>query len=181
MAIENIYKDLNKKSPKEAADLIGRVEKPNYLAHTIRDIELAILRTQGKHYHIITYTSMTSKKSNIIFFDRSCEIRLSSNSEEMDERVVRLILAHELGHLVYNIDKLNNLEILENKTPTDEQEIYAWEFAYHLINRKSIELETDVQRKKFIYRSGELKSSLAGILRNRKPEVCEGVLKALSK
>ena len=48
------YKNLSTKSPKEAADIVGEVEKRNYLAHTIRDIELAILRTQGKHYHIIT-------------------------------------------------------------------------------------------------------------------------------
>jgi hypothetical protein len=174
------YKDLSRKSPKDAAGIVGEVDKRNYLAHTIRDIELAILRTQGKHYHIITCTSANSRKSKIIFFDQCCEIWLTSEYKEIDERGIRLILAHELGHLVYNIDKLKNPEILENVAPSDDQEIYAWKFAYHLIDKKSFEHEGDMQRGKFVYGPGELKRSLASILRSRKPEICDAVIKSLS-
>jgi hypothetical protein len=174
------YKDLSKKSPKEAANIVGEVDKRNYLAHTIRDIELAILRTQGKHYHIITCTSPNSRKSKIIFFDQCCEIRLTCEYKEIDERGIRLILARELGHLVYNIDKLENPEILESVVPSDEQEIYAWEFAYHLIDKKSVEHEGDMQRGKFVYRHGELKESIASILKSRNPKICDAVIHSLS-
>jgi hypothetical protein len=174
------YKDLSRKSPKEAANIVGEVDRRNYLAHTIRDIELAILRTQGKHYHIITCTSPNSQKSKIIFFDRACEIRLTCEYKEIDERRLRLILAHELGHLVYNIDKLKNPEILESEEPSDEQEIYAWQFAYYLIDKKSVEHEGDMQRGRFVYRPGELKESIASVLRSRNPKICDAVIRSLS-
>ena len=174
------YENLSGKSPKEAAEIVGKVDRRNYLAHSIRDIELAILQTQGRHYHIITYTSETSRKSKITFYDQCCEIRLTCEYNEIDERRIRLILAHELGHLVCNIDKLKNPEILENVLPSDKQEIYAWQFAYHLINQKSVEHESDMQRKKFVYRAGELKQSITAILQDRKPEIYDAVLKSLT-
>ena len=174
------YKDLSAKNPKEAAGIVGVVEKRNYLAHTIRDIELAILQAYGKHYHIITYTSQNSKKSKITFFDRACEIRLTCECEEIDERKIRLILAHELGHFVHNIDKLKNPEILENTVRSDEEEIYAWKFAYHLIDKKSAEHKDDMRRGKFVYSHGELKQSLTSILKDRKPEICDAVINSLS-
>jgi hypothetical protein len=173
------YSDIGKKSPKEAAGIVGEVDKRNYLAHSIRDIEFAILNTQGRHYHIITYTSKTSRNSKIVFYDQCCEIRLTCECDEIDERRMRLILAHELGHLVYNIDKLQNPEILENVKTSDKEEIYAWQFAYHLIDKKSFEHEENTQRKKFIYRPGELKTSIAAILRDKKREVYEAVMKSL--
>lgn len=174
------YEGLRGKSPKEAAEIVGEVDRRNYLAHSIRDIEFAILRKQRMHYHIITYASETCKKSKIIFFDNCCEIRLTCECDEIDERRIRLILAHELGHLVYNIDKLKNPEMLENVVPSDKQEIYAWLFAYHLINNKSFEHENDIQRKKFIYRPGELKQSISFILKDRKPEIYNAVIQDLS-
>ena len=174
------YKNLSKKSPKEAAGIVGEVDKRNYLAHTIRDIELAILQTQGKHYHIITCTSANSRKSKIIFRDHCCEIWLTCEHEEINEREIRLILAHELGHVVYNIDKLKNPEILENKNLSDEEEIYAWRFAYFLIDKKSFEHQGDMQRGKFVYGPGELKKSITYILAKRKPEICDAVINSLS-
>jgi len=176
---ENKYEGLSDKSPKDAAEIVGEVDRRNYLAHSIRDIELAILQTQGRHYHIITYASKTSRKSSILFHDHGCEIRLTYEYNEIDERIMRLILAHELGHLVYNIDKLKNPEMLERELPSDEQEIYAWQFAYHLIDKKSLEHENNTQQKKFVYRSGELKNSIAAILKDRKPKICDAVLKSI--
>jgi len=176
----NKYVGLGSKSPKEAAEIVGEVDRRNYLAHSIRDIELAILRTQRRHYHIITYTSDISRKSKIIFYDQCCEIRLTCEYNEIDERRIRLVLAHELGHLVCNIDKLKNPELLENVLPSDKQEIYAWQFAYHLINMKSSEHESNIQQKKFVYRSGELKESIDSILKDRKKEIYDAVMKGIS-
>jgi len=177
---KNKYEGLSGKSPKEAAEIVGDVDKLNYLAHSIREIELAILQTQGRHYHIITYPLKNVRKSSILFYDQCCEIRLTYEYDNIDDRIMRLILAHELGHLIYNLDKLRNPEVLENVAPSDEQEIYAWLFAYHLINMKSIEHENNMQQKKFVYRSGELKDSIKAILKNQKPEIYETVIKNLT-
>jgi hypothetical protein len=178
--IPDKYKNLSTKNPKEAANIVGEVEKSNYLAHTIRDIELAILRMQGKHYHIITCTSANIRKSKILFYDHCCEIWLTCDYEEINERNIRLILAHELGHVIRNINKLNNPEILENVAPSDKEEIYAWQFAYHLIDKKSFEHENNMQRKKFVYGSGELKQSIKSLLERQKPEIYNAVIKGLS-
>jgi phage terminase large subunit-like protein len=107
------YKNLSTKSPQEAAEIVGVVEKRNYLAHTIRD-------------------------------------------------------------------KLKNPEILENTVRSDEEEIYAWKFAYHLIDKKSAEHKDDMHRGKFVYSHGELKQSLISILKDRKPEICDAVINSLS-
>lgn len=176
----NKYVGLSGKSPKDAAEIIGEVDRRNYLAHSIRDIEFAILQTQGKPYHIITTTSENSRNSKIVFYDQHCEIKLTCGCDEKDERRIRLTLAHELGHLVYNIDKLENPKILEDIVSSDEQEIYAWLFAYHLINKKSFEHENNIQRKKFVYRPGELQQSLTAILQDRKPEIYDAVIKSLT-
>lgn len=173
------YKDLSKKTPKEAAGIVGEVDKRNYLAHTIRDIELAILRTQNKHYHITTWTSANSRKSKIIFFDYCCEIWLTCDYKETSERDIRLTLAHELGHLVHNIDKLKNPEVLEKEVHSKKEETYAWEFAYHLIDKKSVEHKGDMGRSKFVYRPGELKESITFILKKRNPEIYNDVISSL--
>jgi hypothetical protein len=177
----NKYEGLNKQDPKEVADILGRVEKSNYLAHTIREIELAILRTQGKIYPIITYASAgQNKTANIKFCDRACMIRLPSECEEMDDKRIRLILAHELGHLVYNIEKLKNPEILENEEPSDGEEVFAWEFAYHLIVLKSDEHRSDIRRQRFIYDGGELKRVLSNVVNREKPSIYAPLAQALN-
>jgi len=170
----------NRKSPKETAETVGIVEKCSYLAHSIRKIEREILRKWGKHYHVITYSSTTqNKKSKILFRDQCCEIRLPSECEDIDDRRIRLTLAHELGHLIYNIDKLKIPEILENEKASDEEEQYAWEFAFYLIRMKSDEHKNNITRKKFIYDDDDLKHSLSSVLKTKKPEVYKAVAKSL--
>jgi hypothetical protein len=174
------YLGISGKSPKEAARIVGEVDRRNYLAHSIRDIEFAILNTQGRHYHIITYASKTSQSSKIIFYDKCCEIRLTCEYNEIDERSIRLVLAHELGHLIYNMDKLRNPEVLENVKTTDKEEIYAWQFAYHLIDKKSFDHEDNARKKKFVYQHGELKTSLTSIFKNKKRDIYSEVMKSLN-
>jgi predicted SprT family Zn-dependent metalloprotease len=178
----NKYRGLNEKSPKEAAGIVGEVEKSNYLAHTIREIELAILKLQGFHYHIITYATATQNRTAKIHFSDQCSIiRLPSECEEMDDKIIRLILAHELGHLVYNFDNLKNPEILENSEPSDQEEGFAWVFAYHLINTKSVQHNSDIRRKQFIYDIGELKRTLSNIVKKKRPEIHDDVMRDLAR
>ena len=174
MVVENI------RNPKETAEAVGRVEKSSYFAHSIRKIEQYILRKYGKHYHVITYATTTqNKKSKITFRDQCCEIRLPSECEDIDDRKIRLTLGHELGHLVYNIDKLKNPEILENEKASDEEEQYAWEFAFYVVRMKSDEHKNNIERKKFIYSDEELKLSLSNVLKTKKPEIYKAVSQSL--
>jgi len=174
--MENKYSDIHKKTPKEAAEIVGKVEKNNYFAHSIREIEMSILKYQSKHYHIITYHTETgSQKSKIKFYDERCEIRLPAECDEMDDKKVRLVLAHELGHLVYNINKLGNSEMLKNATKTDGEELYAWVFAYHLVKIKSDEHKNNNNLKKFIYNRADLKDFFLAIVKERNATVYDAV------
>jgi hypothetical protein len=112
IVLKEKYDRLISKVPKAAAEVVGEVEKRNYLAHSIREIEYAILQYASKNYHIITRSAEYSKKARIEFFDKGCIIWLPEGNEEMMDEEVRLVLAHELGHLVYNIGRLFNPEIL---------------------------------------------------------------------
>ena len=183
------YMDLNKKSPQEAADIVGKVSRRNYLAHTIRDIELAILLTQKIHYHIIKLASETNRLSKIYFCEQGCEIWLASDEIVTDERKIRLILAHELGHLIHNIDKLKDTDHLNkicNRVKqggiNKDEEIYAWDFAFFLIFKKSLEHQNDIknQKGKFVYKPGELKKSIVDILRESNPEILDDVMTSLN-
>jgi hypothetical protein len=174
----NDFPDKSKGS-KKCAEMVGKVRKENYLAHSIREIEHYLLQKYSIHYHIITFQSYAVSKSKIFFWNTCCEIRLPKEDKNIDDKKIRLKLAHELGHLVYNIDNLNNPEFLENTRPTDAEEIFSWEFAFHLIHEKSVEYETSVLRKKFIYKDHELKASIAGLLTSAKPSVSAAVKKSL--
>jgi hypothetical protein len=163
------YDSINRDDPHTAAEIVGRVEKTNYLAHSIRETELILLERFGMHYHIVTYAS-ESKCAKTYFVHKACIIRLPENLCENElgdnrDRRLRLVLAHELGHLIYNINDLENSTLkLQNRTVSPEEEIYAWTFAYCLVDKKS-DYHKDVRRKnEFIYEHGELKNSLTNIL-----------------
>jgi len=179
--MENKYKELNKKTSKEAAKIVGEVEKYNYLAHSIREIEFAILKLKGKNYHIITYaTTMDLKKSQIAFFDNCCIIRLPYECKEMNDQKIRLILAHELGHLIFNFEDLMNPEKLANTMASDAEEQYAWEFAFYLISMKSTEHKSNARQNKFVYEDYDLKNMLSAILKEKaKPEVYDSIVQSL--
>jgi len=182
--VDNKYENLMSQSPKTAADIVGEVEKQNYFAHSIREIELAILLNQGKHYHITTYSTKTGiKKARITFHDNCCDIRLPAEHEEMDDKRIRLILAHELGHLVYNIKDLSNPEILENRPKFDGQEKFAWEFAYHLVKKKSDEYKEIIgnQMRKYSYSDNEIKRTLFALVKEKVcQDLCDNIKKSLN-
>jgi len=163
------YDGINRDDPHAAAEIVGRVEKTNYLAHSIRETELILLERFGMHYHIVTYAS-ERKCAKTYFVHRACIIRLPDNLCENElgdnrDRRLRLVLAHELGHLIYNINDLENSTIKSfDRVVSPEEEIYAWTFAYCLVDKKS-DYHKDVRHKdKFIYGPGELKNSLTNIL-----------------
>jgi hypothetical protein len=172
------YKELAGKAPIEAAKIVGNVEKSNYLAHAIRKIEQAI-SSLGKHYRVVTITSMTSKKSRIHFYDQCCEIWLPAECEDMDDKRIRLTLAHELGHLIFNIGSLKNPEILKNIEASNDEELFAWEFAFYLIRKKSDEHKNNLRHSKFIYDDEDLKGMLSGLVRNKKPEIYDEIAQSL--
>jgi len=179
--MDSKYKDLNKKTPKEAAKIVGEVEKYNYLAHSIREIEFAILKLKNKHYHIITFaTTMDSKKSKITFHDNCCIIRLPYERDDMPDQKIRLLLAHELGHLVFNFEDLTNPEKLVNTVTSNKEELFAWEFAFHLIHMKSEEHKNNKDLGKFIYYESDLKSMLSAMVKDKKPEIYDDIVKSLN-
>ena len=179
--MRNKYKGLNNKSPEEAAKVVGEVEKSNYLAHSIREIQQAILRNKGENYHIISrIVGAGSSTSKVFFFNKGCEIFLPHECEEMDDKKIRLILAHELGHIVFNIENLMNPEILENTEASNEEEFYAWKFAFNLIKMKSDEHRSNSRQSKFIYHDDDLKSQLSALVKSKKPEIYNDVVKSLN-
>lgn len=171
---------VNYREPLEAANDLGKIEKSNYLAHSIRKIERLILKEQQKHYHIITYVTKTdTQKSKITFYDKCCEIRLPTECENIDDKQIRLTLAHELGHLIFNIKKLTNPEILENTFSSNEEEMFAWEFAYNLILAKSDEHRINNNHRKFIYDKKDLKQILSAMIKKKKPEIHKEIVSKL--
>jgi hypothetical protein len=162
--------DLSTKSVKDAAAIIGEVDQANYLAHSIREIQ-KILLARGKAYHITTFASPRNQQAKVIFYKSACEILLSHVSKsckELSPSETRLILAHELGHLVCNIDRLDELANSNPNTYSSsiDEELYAWEFAYHLIVKKS-EYHRDIKdRSDFIYDPEELKRDIKHLLRD---------------
>jgi len=179
--MDNKYTELNKKTAKQAAEIVGKVEKYNYLAHSIREIEFAILKLKSKNYHIITYaTTMDSKKSKIAFHDNCCIIRLPYERDDMSDQKIRLLLAHELGHLVFNFEDLTNPEKLMNTATSNKEELFAWEFAFYLIRMKSEEHKHNIERNKFIYDEYDLKNMLSAMVKDKKPEIYEEILQSLN-
>jgi len=177
LTLNKKYIGLAQKSPEEAARIVGEVDRSNYFAHTIREIQRAILQMHGKHYHVNTHISDQTRESHITFHESGCDIYLVPACQEMDERAVRLILAHELGHLVRQIDRLK--ERSGRFTPSPDEEVYAWEFAYHLVWTKSEWHRQDKERDKHIFDQTGLKTMLSAVLRDKAPDVRRRVAEAL--
>lgn len=150
-----------------AIDSFGVVRKDNYLAHSIRTIECYIYRTLGFCYNIYTLPRERKYQSRCLFFDRGCIIMLPFDTEERSICEIRLRLAHELGHIVYNIvhniSNLANPELLNDSS--DQEEAFCWEFAYKLILCKSEQYsDKDKDYTKFVFTPKQVAANIHGIL-----------------
>ena len=145
------------------------------MAHSIREIEKIILRKYGFHYHIFLYTGEREGPFKVYFNEKGCEIRIHKKelSSAMD---VRLRLAHEIGHLIYNIDLLPDSSSLNSRgMASQKEEFFAWRFAYELIKKKSghyhdelykeYEIQ-DLKLKELVLALTENKQSLNAELKN---------------
>jgi len=151
-------------SPKACAEFFGHVTEDNYLAHSIREIEKTILKINQFHYHIFLFQTERDIPFKIFFHQKGCEIRIQTSALS-SIKSVRLRLAHELGHLVYNIKSLG--EKAEAKTADShdrepKEELFAWIFAYELIKEKSDQYHDKVYEQ-FKYSESELKSAVLAL------------------
>ena len=159
---------------KEAIEKFGTVKKNNYLAHTIREIESTILQKIKRPYQIQTYASL-SRNFKCDFFDRCWTIRLPDAFEQMQDGEIRIRLAHELGHIIQNMDKLDNPEFLQKKLSKEEkcaEEIEAWKFAYYLIQKKSQDYQNNTY-KDFIFKDRQLAAIIQGLVKDMDPAISE--------
>ncbi|MDR0881925.1 MAG: hypothetical protein LBP55_05225 [Candidatus Adiutrix sp.] len=157
----------NYNNPVVCAEIFGEVEKDNYLAHTIRAIEKYLLRKRMHHYFINTYSSERMTSADCKFFEKGCDIRLpKGDGTKADDKGIRLSLAHELGHIVFNFNNLDNFDFLNSYPASAEEEIFAWEFANALIIKKSRGYEKE-NYSAFIYQPRELKDIILGVVKNK--------------
>jgi hypothetical protein len=142
--------------PKSDATSFAKIKEYNYLAHSIREMEHEIHRRKRITYHVaikmvdtVDYASITS------FYRCGCIIFLQNECEGISRKDIRLVLAHELGHISYNIERIDQMSGL-NVSPPDDEEWYAWSFAYYLLDTKSNSYKDGVGIDEYIYRDDEL-------------------------
>jgi hypothetical protein len=145
--------------PEDAAERFVKIRKSNYLAHAIREIEREIRNVKDMGYHVIIQVSeIINDSSRVYFCERGCQIFLPRECEEMDDRSIRLVLAHELGHILYNFDKLKTIRGV--KSPSEDEEFFSWRFAYHLIKKRSNTYKEDIKFERYVHKVRDLKQFL---------------------
>lgn len=171
--------DDNEKCPMSLAGHFVKVRKCNYLAHSIREMEREIHDTKNIDYHIITRPSERINGSSSIFFHSSgCTVFLPAECENMDDREVRLLLAHELGHIIYNIDKLETLKGV--KSPSKTEELFAWKFSFHLIKGKSDAYKRgEIDTQRYAHDFKPLKVFLSKIVKNKQQNIYDDIVQFL--
>lgn len=158
-------------SPEEAARQFGTVSPRNYLAHTIREIEQHILRKKGRHYTIATYMAQRSTSAKCRFFDNGCVIMLPVGRES-DHKEIRIRLAHELAHIICNIDRLDTPGIITEGN--EDEEIFAWAFAYSLVSLKSRHYANN-NYKEFSYSDREIAATIERLVKDKRPQVIKAI------
>jgi hypothetical protein len=123
----------------------------------------------------------------VYFAADCCEIRMPVDLEDKKGQEVRLSIAHELAHIVYNFDHLprrsdslarldGKLRMLNEKPYSTEEEIYSWKFAYHLIWEKSEDfIEHDGHRVAIVCGKPELKDNVIFLARRSSKKIGEAV------
>jgi len=163
-------------NPIKAAEYFGAIENSNFLAHSIRKIEYEFIREAGIPYRIFTHVTPKINNAITLFLKAYCIIYLPQSE---NERQTRLELGHELGHLVFRFDELSNSKAHNGVEASDYEEVFAWVFAYNLINVKSDLHEDNKQMGKFIYKEGELETELLNIIKEKKPAILDEIVKIL--
>jgi len=152
----------------------ARIGKWNYLAHTIREIERRLCADRRITYHIIISDSPTAKHmSTMFYYTAGCDIVLLDDDSKVNNKDLRILLAHELGHIAYN---MGNIETLTgwSYSSSDEEELYAWKFAYFLLRRRNNDHKDGVG-KYYIYPDGRLEQSIVQIVKNGRPNLYEPI------
>jgi hypothetical protein len=150
------------KSAEDAARMVGEVELTTYLAHSIREIECA-LKTIAPNVACVIVTRMNPGRqlSGIVFDGTGCTISIREPEDrqapETEKKMgVRLILAHELGHLVYNFSDIKSVLEESNgatfhEAATEGEEVWAWRFARELVLAKGEQYRLKNERPEFVY------------------------------
>lgn len=158
------------KDPTGDAQRFAKIKRYNYLAHTIREMEYEIHSAKRSSYHItVKMTDMRNCASVVFFYKFGCTIFLPCECEQMKDEDVRLIMAHELGHISYNIGSLESQSGL-NVLPPDDEEYYAWVFAYGLLDAKSEGYKDGVGKDEYIYHFDDLDKLLMSNLKKQQPD-----------
>jgi hypothetical protein len=177
---------LSDKMAEDAAEIFGNAEKDTYLAHSIRDIEFSVLKKYGHLYSIIVQISKDNgrEKADVVFSNGGCVIFLPSERKglynQSDDTWVRLLLAHEIGHLIRYMDILQSADKLNKKKRSDEDEIYAWKLAHRLILTKSRQLEKDIYYKKHVISLEKLNNVLTSVIKDMKPSIYKELAQSLN-
>ncbi|MDR2579229.1 MAG: hypothetical protein LBC70_10560 [Chitinispirillales bacterium] len=163
-------------SPKEAARHFSVIREGNCFAHTIREMERKIYELTGDKripFHITIKQSLaTNGGSAIVFYHSGCTILLPDDCPNQNNKDVRFILAHELGHISYNAEKLG---IITGRTsPLPDEEIYAWEFAYHLTEIRSNGYRNGVGQE-HIFGDDDLGKLLIYNVKKQRPDIYENM------
>ena len=164
------YEDFSSKNPRLAAECVGKVDRHNYLAHSIREAEAAV---SSKHstggYRIITTLNDQCSQTAILTHQYGATIRLHGDyaGENVPMLRVRLAIAHELGHLWYHVDELRHpAHVLLSPDSPAEEEAEAWKFAFYLIKTKSDEHKKNSRHGEYIVEDAEIKGAILGRMRD---------------
>jgi hypothetical protein len=160
------------KDPIDDARHLAVINRYNYLAHTIREMEYNIHCASATRpsYHITVKMTGTRNCSSVAFFyKRGCTIFLPCECADMEDEDIRLIMAHELGHISYDIDNLESKTGF-NVSPPDDEEYYAWIFAHSLLDAKSNGYKNGVGKDEYIYHFDDLDKLLMSNVKRQQPD-----------
>jgi len=152
----------------------ARIGKWNYLAHTIREIERRLCVERRITYHIVISNSPTAKHlSTMFYYTAGCDIVLLDDENQVNDKDLRILLAHELGHIAYNRCNIETLTGWSHSS-SDEEELFAWKFAYFLLRRRNDDHKNGVGRD-YIFSEDHLERSIVRVVKNGRPDLYESV------
>jgi hypothetical protein len=174
--------------PEGVARIFGSVQKTNFLAHATRGIELDISKrlnvskskAKTSHFRIIPILSDQCRQACCLLDESGCTILINPWDSDLNHEDfpcylgIRLVLAHELGHLTYNIDKIGEAmnggsKRLGFRSYNGEEEVYAWRFARALVQVKSEEHRKSRRNPEYVYELDTVNRFLGQHLKDKIP------------